>query len=69
MPDPVATPSQQVRQVITPGTGHRPTESSGSNVSEPKEQSNGKSPNLRPAKAPKIGHRATPLRDKDRTER
>jgi serine/threonine-protein kinase len=69
MPDPVATPSQQVRQVITPGTWHRATESSGSNVGEPKEQSNGKSPSLHPAKGPKIGHRATPLRDKDGTER
>jgi hypothetical protein len=68
-PDPGARPGQQVRRVITPGTWHRTTESSGTDVIRAKEQSKGKSPNVHPANGPKAGHRATPLRDKGGLER
>jgi eukaryotic-like serine/threonine-protein kinase len=60
-PDPVARPSQQVRQVITPGTWHRTTDSRGTDLIKPKEQPRGKSPNEHPAKGPRAGHRATQL--------
>jgi eukaryotic-like serine/threonine-protein kinase len=63
-PDPVARPGQQVRQVTVPPSWHRPAESNGT-----KEQPSGKSPKVHPAKGPKAGHRATPLRDRSEPER
>jgi serine/threonine-protein kinase len=68
-PGPAARPGQQVRQVITPGTWHRPAESNGADVIQPKEQSKGKRPEHHLAKGPNAGHRATPPRDKSEPER
>lgn len=64
-PDPVARPSQPVRQVITPGTWLRTTESRGADLIKSK----GKSLNVHPAKGPRAGYRATPVRDGSGPER
>jgi serine/threonine-protein kinase len=69
IPDPGARPSQQVKQVTTPGTWHRATESDRNDVLQPKEQLKGKTLSVHPAKEPKAGHRATPLGDKGGPER